>query len=100
MPKISRREMLKLMSLGSAGAILAACSPQAATPTPGAAATSAPATSASGKPVTITLVESWFSVNQDQAILDAANKKVSEKLQADGLNIEIKSLVLDDHATK
>lgn len=102
MAAISRREMLKLLGLGSAGAILAACAPgTTATPGGGAtlpAATSAPATA--GAPVKITLVESWFAVNQDNAILAEANKLVSAKMQSEGLNIEIASLVLDDRETK
>jgi putative aldouronate transport system substrate-binding protein len=113
MKKISRREMLKMAGVGSAGLVLAACAPQAATQataqataaaTTGPAATSAPAATAmpatTGKAVKITLVESWFSVTQDKAVLDTVNKVISDKMKSEGLNIEIESLVLDDRAAK
>ncbi len=97
MQKISRRDMLKMIGLGTAGTVLAACTPQAtAQPT----SVPATATTAPAKTVKITMVESWFSVPQDKAIIDPVTKVISDKMKAEGLNIEVQSMVLDDHQNK
>jgi putative aldouronate transport system substrate-binding protein len=96
---LSRRQMLKVLTAGGAGALLAACAPQGGTQATPAATSGGVATS-SANPVKITLVESWFSVTQDAAILNQANKLVSDKMKAEGLNIDVESLILDDRTTK
>ncbi len=126
MRKISRREMLKLVGLSTAGAVLAACTPQttaapttaptavpttasstgataaptAAMATAAATSTTAAATPTAAPPVTITMVESWFAVPQDKTIIDPINKALSQKMQSEGVNIEIQSMVLDDYTAK
>jgi putative aldouronate transport system substrate-binding protein len=120
--QLTRRQMLKLAATMAAGSILAACGGQtpaapsadqppaagSAAPTAGAApsagqptaAASATAPAATGAPVKITLVESWFAVPQFQESIAPVTKALSEKMQKEGLNIELESLILDDHATK
>lgn len=107
MRKISRRDMIKMFGIGTAGTILAACaSPQATTtqpPAPAATDTTAPKavpTQTTSKPVTITMVESWFGVPQDKSIIDPVTKAISDKMKSEGLNITIQSMVLDDHQNK
>jgi len=90
--------MLKLIGLGTAGTVLAACTPQATTAPTTAASTTVP--TAPAKTVKITMVESWFSVPQDKTINDPVMKAISDKMKAEGLNIEIQSMVLDDHQNK
>src|SRR5689334_17377455 len=122
MKKLSRREMLRLMGISAAGVGLAACgaaAPSAPTSAPQAtsapAATSAPqattapaATEAAqpttapskGAPVKITFVESWFGVPQFKESIDPVTQAISQKAQAEGVNIDLQSMVLDDHANK
>jgi putative aldouronate transport system substrate-binding protein len=130
MKKLSRREMIKLMGISAAGVGLAACggaapaptSPPAATAAPQATtaaqatdttapqATTAPAAAtdtpapttapAQGAPTKITMVESWFGVPQYKESIDPVTQAISQKLQSEGKNIEIQSMVLDDHANK
>jgi putative aldouronate transport system substrate-binding protein len=97
MGKISRRDMLKMIGVGAAGTVLAACTPQTT-----AQPTTPPTTvsTVASKPVKIVMVESWFSVTQDAAVLNEVNKIISDKMKSEGLNIEIESMVLDDHQTK
>ncbi len=111
--KMTRREMLRLAALGGAGALLAACTP-AATPTtaPAAAATATPAAAApaatmapttapaKGAAVKFTNVEAWFGVPQVKESIDPVIQAINSKLQADGVNIEIASLLLDDYDNK
>ena len=109
MKKLSRRDVLRVMGIGSAGALLAACAPPAAAP---AAAPAAPAAKepakeaapaaapASGAPLKITLVESWFGVPQFKESIDPITTALSKKAQAEGLNVEFQSMILDDHDTK
>jgi len=105
MNKLSRRDMLKVLGIGSTGALLAACAaPPAAPAAPaanGAATEPAPvAAPATGAPQKITLVESWFGVPQFRESIDPITKALSEKARAEGLNIEIESMILDDHENK
>lgn len=111
MKKISRRQVLKVVGMGSASAVLAACIPQAppAAPAPAVAPgtsdaanqQSAPTTApATGAPVKITFIESWFGVPQFKESIDPVTQALSEKAQAEGLNAEFQSLLLDDHETK
>lgn len=118
MKKLSRREVLRVMGIGSAGALLAACAPPAPAAAPPASAaapvaTTAPAAAveptkepapaaapANGAPEKITLVESWFGVPQFKESIDPVTTALSKKAQAEGLNVEFSSLLLDDHETK
>ncbi len=89
-------------SAPAAAATTSAPAAAAATTSAPAAAvtTSAPVAAATGKLVKITLVESWFGVPQYAESIAPVTKAISEKMQKEGLNIELESLVLDDHATK
>ncbi len=49
------------------------------------------------EPIEVKLVECWFGLPQYQDVLDPINDLISEKMQSEGLNIRIKSIVLDDH---
>ncbi len=114
MRKLTRREMLRLMGYSSAGLVLAGCKP--GTPSPEATkappeatkappeATEAPPAPATVAPpaekITITHIEAWFGVPQFQDVVDPVNEAISEMIQADGLNIEVRSMILDDHETK
>ena len=112
MKKISRREMLRLMGITAAGAALASCQapPPAATEktameteAPPVEKTEAPEpTKAPVKtePVRIVMVESWFGVPQMKESLDPVTKVISEKMQSEGLNIMVESMILDDHQNK
>jgi putative aldouronate transport system substrate-binding protein len=94
MTTLSRRELLKLMGVATAGAALAACAP--AGPAPAGENAAAP-----GQAVTtITLIESWFGVPQYNESIDPVTQAISKKMQDEGLNIEIRSLILEDHANK
>jgi len=110
MNKLTRRQVLKVLGVGSTGALVAACAPappastgaQPAAPKSGAA-TSAPAPTtapAAGAATTITLIESWFGVPQFKESIDPVTKALSDKAQAEGLNVQFQSLLLDDHETK
>jgi len=127
MSKLSRREMLKLMGVGTASAVLAACAQATATqlpaPTEAAKPTEKPAeptatTKPTEKPaeptattaptkapppaktVKITMIESWFGVPQFKESIDPVTKAISDKMKSEGLNIEIQSMILDDHNNK
>ena len=105
MKQLSRRDMLKVMSVGAAGAALVACAP-AATPTAAPAAgdaTKAPeptAAPAKKAPIKVTLVESWFGVPQYNESIDPVTTAISAKAQADGVAVEISSMILADHQNK
>ncbi len=98
MNKLSRREMLKLVGIGTAGTILAACTPKATTQAVETGATEIP--TVASKPVKITMVESWFGVPQFKESIDPVTQAISDKMKSEGLNIEIQSMILDDHETK
>jgi putative aldouronate transport system substrate-binding protein len=112
MQKLSRRQLLKVMGIGSAGALLAACAAPAAPPASAPTAASgdaaggtteqpAPTTApAAGAPVKLTFIESWFGVPQFKESIDPITKALSEKAKAEGLNAEFTSMLLDDHETK
>ena len=101
MKKLTRREMLKLAGMGAAGAALAACTPTAPTAAPATGNDTEPTTAAPMKdPVKITLVESWFGVPQYKEVLNPVMKAISDKMQADGVAVEIESMVLEDHENK
>ena len=93
MQQLSRRQMLKLMGIASAGAALAACAPGAAPAGGGAAA---PATT----PVRVTMVESWFGVPQFAESINPITEALSKKAQSEGVNIEFQSMILEDHGNK
>jgi putative aldouronate transport system substrate-binding protein len=97
--KLSRREMLKLTGLGSAGLILAACAMPTEAPKPTQAPLPTP-TSLPKKPIKVTMVESWFAVPQYKESIDPINKVISEKAQSEGVPIQLESMILEDHATK
>lgn len=100
---ITRRQMLKLLGAARAGALLASCKQPAAEPTKAPTATvaqarAATATPAPKAPVTITYVECWFGIPQFGEVIDPVNQTLSEKMQDEGLDITVRSMVLDDHA--
>lgn len=98
MKKLSRRDMLKSMGVASAATLLAACQPAAQ---PGGQPGDAPSGNApQGEKVVITLVESWFGVPQFKDSIDPVTQAISEKMQSEGLNIELRSMILDDHENK
>jgi putative aldouronate transport system substrate-binding protein len=122
MKKLSRREMLRIMGISAAGVGLAACG--AATPTAAPQATTAPeATTAAtepaaaeatattaeaapttapaqGAPVKITMVESWFGIPQYIDSINPVTQAITQKMQSEGVNIEIQSMILDDWNNK
>jgi putative aldouronate transport system substrate-binding protein len=121
MKKLTRREMLRLAGLTSFGAALAACAPQAtptaapeatqaapeatkapeATMAPEATATTAPTQApAKAAPVKITLVESWFGVPQYNESIDPVEKAINDKMAAEGVAVEIASMILENHEQK
>lgn len=117
MKKLSRREFLKFSSLAGGAAVLAAC---------GAKATEAPAEEPvaeepkveepaaveattppeptpeppKAEPVKVVFVESWFGVPQYAEVIAPITQALSEKAQAEGINVAFESMVLDDHANK
>jgi putative aldouronate transport system substrate-binding protein len=95
MKQLNRREMLKMMGVTSVGLALAACAPAA----PGAAPAEGGA-AASQETVKITMIESWFGVPQFSESIDPVTQAISKKMQDEGLNIEIQSLILADHNAK
>jgi hypothetical protein len=114
---MSRREFLKLSSLATGAAVLAACAPQAAeapqadepkaeepkAEEPKAEEPQAPEpTQAPAKvdPVKVVFVEAWFGVPQYNETIAPVTKALSEKAQAEGVNVEFESMVLDDHSNK
>lgn len=118
MKKISRRELLKLAGIASAGAALAACQPAAPTTAPEAPAKAEPTKAAeapkSEEPkapeptqapakkdaVKVTLVESWFGIPQYKEVLDPVTQALSDKMAAEGVPVIIESMILEDHETK
>jgi len=124
MNKLSRREMLKLIGLGTVSTVLAACAqatttqppqptvkpteaaqpPAAATATqkpPEPTATTAPTqTPPPAKVVKITLIESWFGVPQYKESIDPVTKAISAKAQSEGVAIQIESMILENHEQK
>jgi putative aldouronate transport system substrate-binding protein len=107
MKKLSRREMLKLMGLTTAGAFLAACggTPEATEmPADGGGDTGDEVEPTEepgmGDPVVVTFVESWFGVPQFSASIEPITREISTRLQSDGINVEFQSMVLDDHSAK
>lgn len=93
MQRMTRRDFLKVAGISSAGMALAACT---GVPAPGGTGESAPGQ----QPVTITMVESWFGVPQFRESIDPVTAEISKKMQSEGLNVEIRSLLLDQHDTK
>lgn len=117
MKRISRRDILKGMGMGSAGLVIAACAPAPAAP-PQEAATKAPEESGGKtqaeattppeptkapevkKTVKVTLVESWFGVPQYQETLDPVNAAINAALASAGVPVEINSMILAEHESK
>jgi putative aldouronate transport system substrate-binding protein len=93
MQKLTRRSMLQLMGMTTIGAALAACAPAAPA---GAGEGAAPGS----EPVRITMVESWFGLPQFKESIDPVMEAINQKMQSEGLNIEIVSLILEDHEAK
>src|SRR5438874_3497204 len=95
--KMSRRTLLRLMGMTATGAVVAACAPAAA---PGQAPAAAGGAAPAKALVEVSMVECWFGVPQIPEVMDAMAQVVSKRAQDSGLNVQFKSLVLDDHATK
>jgi putative aldouronate transport system substrate-binding protein len=100
--KLTRRQMLKLMALASAGGILTACgqpTPEVSEPEEGdePAPTAEPA---AAEPVVISMIEMIWGVPQDTAVLDRVGKYLSGRAQDDGVNVEYNSVLLDDRNTQ
>ncbi len=93
MQRLTRRDFLKAAGLTTVGMAMAACAAPGAAP---AAGGGAPAQ----QPVTITMVESWFGVPQFRESIEPVMAEISKKMQSEGLNVEIQSMLLDDHNTK
>lgn len=92
MQTVSRRKFMQLAGMTSLGVALAACAPApAAAPAEGNAGT---------EPILITLVESWFGVPQFKESLEPITQAISKKMQEEGLNIELQSMILEDHNNK
>jgi putative aldouronate transport system substrate-binding protein len=101
----SRREFLRFAGMTSGAVVLAACSPPVSTGEQAPVlATDAPSASTTAppppKPVVVTHVESWFGVPQYQDVVDPMNKIISELAQSQGINVEFRSMILDDHQAK
>ncbi len=94
--KMTRRAMLRLMGVTTTGALIAACA------APGGDAAQAPAgDSGPAKTLTeVSLVECWFGVPQIPETMEAMAQVISKRAQDSGLNVEYKSLILDDRQTK
>jgi putative aldouronate transport system substrate-binding protein len=122
MKRISRRDLLKMTGLAFAGTALVACAPTAAPteapkpaeekpaeptavkveekapePTKPPEPTTAPTKAA---PVKVVLIESWFGVPQYVDTIAPITRALSDKAQAEGVNVEFESMILDDHANK
>ena len=110
MKKLTRREMLKLMSYSAAGLALAGCNltpspkdePKATVVPTKEEATAVPdkptptTEVAAGPPVVVTWVEGpvgGFQVSKD--LRDAVFAEMSRRMQAEGINVEVRSLMLD-----
>jgi putative aldouronate transport system substrate-binding protein len=95
MQHLNRRDFLKFAGVSSVGLALAACA------APGGAPAGGEGGAAPGQQVvTVTLVESWFGVPQYRESIEPVTAAISEKMQSEGLNIELQSLVLDQHEAK
>ncbi len=94
MQRLNRRDFLKVASLSTVGLALAACA------APGSAPASDGSAAPSQQPVTVTLVESWFGVPQYRESIEPVTTALSAKMQSEGVNIEIQSLLLDQHEAK
>ena len=95
MQSLNRRDFLKFAGLSTTGMALAACAAPGSAP-----AADGGEASPGGEPVVITLVESWFGVPQFRESIDPVTQAISEKMQSEGLNIELRSLILDQHDSK
>jgi len=95
MQSLNRRNFLKFAGFSGVGLALAACAAPGSAPAGGGAGA---APGAAG--LTITLVESWFGVPQFRESIDPVNEAISKKMQDEGLNVTIQSLLLDDHEAK
>jgi ABC-type glycerol-3-phosphate transport system substrate-binding protein len=93
MQRLNRRDFLKMAGVSSVGLALAACAAPGAAPAGDSAAPGA-------APVVITLVESWFGVPQFRESIEPVTQAISAKMQSEGLNVELRSLILDQHAEK
>jgi len=91
--KMSRRTMLRLSGMTVAATLMAACAAQAPA---GSTAGSAPGAA----PIEVSLVECWFGVPQVPETMEAMASVISKRMQDSGLNIEFKSLILDDRVNK
>lgn len=100
---MTRRQMLKLMALASAGGVLAACGQKTAEPAQAPAGGDEPEPTAvpvQADPVTVSMIEMVWGVPQDTAVLDRIAKYLSGRAQDDGVNVEYKSVLLDDRNTQ
>jgi putative aldouronate transport system substrate-binding protein len=111
MKPISRRELLKVLGVTVPAITLAACqtaepeAPAVEEPAVEEPAVEEPAPEATteppkGEPVLITIVESWFGLPQFAESLEPVNQAISAKMQEDGVNVAVRSMILDDHANK
>ncbi|MEZ4866501.1 MAG: substrate-binding domain-containing protein [Caldilineaceae bacterium] len=96
MQNLTRRTFLKLAGASSTAVALAACAPPSGTPASNEGAAGAPAAA----PITITMVESWFGIPQYKESIDPVTQEISKQMQSEGLNIEIISMILEDHNNK
>jgi len=81
--------------MSAAGLALAACAAPGSAP-----AGEGGAASPNAAPVTITMVESWFGIPQFKESIDPITQAISAKMQSEGLNIELISMILEDHTNK
>ena len=102
MKKMTRRDMLKTLSVGTAGVALVACAPAAPATQAPAEPTKAPEEPKAEEPtkapeptkeppkaapVKITLVESWFGVPQYSESLDPVTQAISSAMQSAGVTL-------------
>lgn len=100
--KMTRRQMLKLMALAGAGTVLAACG-QPATPEVEPPSQNEPEPTdapVKAEPVEISMVEMFWGVPQDTAVLNRIANYLSGRAQDDGVNIQFKSILLDDRTAQ
>jgi len=100
MQRLNRRDFLKFAGLSSVGLAVAACAAPGASPAAPAASGASSGSAPAGQGVTITLVESWFGIPQFRESIEPVNQAISKKMQGEGMNVTIQSLLLDDHETK
>ena len=96
MQNFTRRDFLKFASVGTTALALAACAAPGAAPAGGEAGAAAPGAEA----LLVTLVESWFGVPQFKESIDPITDALSKKMQEEGLNITLQSMILEDHNNK